>query len=138
MVALFFKPPRRKISNLSTKQKILNIDLLGALFLICAIVCLLLALQWGGDFYPWKDSKVWGCLLGFALIIAVFILQQFRRGERGTIPPRIFGQRTVLFACLYSTFISMGVYTHIYYLYVYSPCKFCVVFNIYTRLLKAQ
>jgi MFS family permease len=47
-VALFFTPPQRKNLNMTIKQKILEIDLLGALFLICAIVCLLLALQWGG------------------------------------------------------------------------------------------
>merc|ERR1712093_752176 len=46
-VWFFFKPPVRKDSGLTVKQKILEIDLLGALFLICAIVCLLLALQWG-------------------------------------------------------------------------------------------
>ena len=96
---------------MTVKQKILEIDLLGALFLICAIVCLLLALQWGGTTYSWKDSKVWGCLLGFGLLIGIFIAQQFRRGDRATIPPRIFGQRTVLWACLYSCFLSMGLYS---------------------------
>lgn len=109
-VAFYFKAPKRKSSGLTTKEKILEIDLVGAVFLICAIVCLLLALQWGGSKYPWHDSKVWGCLLGFGLLIALFIAQQFRRGERATIPPRIFGQRTVLFACLYSAFMSMGLY----------------------------
>lgn len=69
---------------MSVKERILEIDLLGALFLICAIVCLLLALQWGGTTYPWKNSKVWGCLLGFGLLIIVFIAQQFRRGDRAT------------------------------------------------------
>jgi len=104
---------------LTWKQKILEIDLVGALFLICAIVCLLLALQWGGTTYPWKDSKVWGCLLGFGLLLCIFIWQQFRRGDRATIPPRIFGQQTVLFSSLYSCFLSMGLYTHIFYLPFY-------------------
>lgn len=95
---------------MTIKQKILEIDLLGAFFLICSIVCLLLALQWGGTTYPWKDSKVWGCLLGFGLMIIIFVAQQFRRGDRATIPPRIFGQRTVLFSSIYSCFLSMGLY----------------------------
>ncbi len=119
-VFLFFKPPKRKDSGFTLTQKILEIDIVGALFLICAIVCLLLALQWGGSTYPWKNSRVWGCLLGFVLLIAIFIVQQFRRGDRATIPPRIFGQRTVLFSALYSCFISMGLYAHIFYLVSYS------------------
>ncbi|CAG8949328.1 hypothetical protein HYFRA_00004954 [Hymenoscyphus fraxineus] len=118
-IIAFFKPPKRKESNLSIKEKVLEIDLLGAFFLICAIICLLLALQWGGSTYPWKDSKVWGCLLGFGLIISLFIGQQFRRGDRATIPPRIFKQRTVLFSSLFSCFLSMGLYVHVYFLPFY-------------------
>lgn len=85
-----------------------------------AIVCLLLALQWGGSVYPWHDSKVWGCLLGFGLLIAVFIVIQIKRGDRATLPPRIVvKQRTILASALFSTFLAMGLYTHIYYLPFY-------------------
>ena len=94
-------------------------DLLGAFFLICGIVCLLLALQWGGITYAWSDSRVWGCLLGFGLIIAVFIALQFWRGESATIPPRIISQRTVAGGCLYSMFLALALYAHIYYLPFY-------------------
>jgi hypothetical protein len=119
VVWFFFKPPPRKPTGLNWKQKILEIDLLGAFFLICSIVCLLLALQWGGFKYPWSDSKVWGCIIGFALMVIVFIYQQIRRGDRATIPLRIFSQRTVLFSSLFSCFLNMAVYTHIFYLPFY-------------------
>jgi MFS family permease len=66
-VAGFFKSPKRDFSHIPFKSKIKEMDLIGASFLIGAIVCLLLALQWGGFTYPWRDSKVWGCLLGFGL-----------------------------------------------------------------------
>ena len=52
IVYFFFHNPEREESKLEFKQKILQIDLLGAFFLICAIVCLLLALQWGGIVHP--------------------------------------------------------------------------------------
>ena len=94
--------------------------MLGALFLICAIICLLLALQWGGSVYPWSNSRVWGCLLGFALIISVFIGIQIHRGDLATLPPRIIiKQRTVLACALVSAFLAMGLYTHLYYLPFY-------------------
>lgn len=44
-VFFFFQNPVREESKLTTKEKIQQIDLLGAAFLIAAIVCLLLALQ---------------------------------------------------------------------------------------------
>ncbi len=91
-------------------------DLLGAFFLITSICCLLLALQWGGITYPWKDSKVWGNILGFGLLISTFTAIQFWRGEKATLPPRIMlRQRTVFTCAFFSTFLAMALYTHIYY-----------------------
>ncbi|KAL2430531.1 MFS-type efflux pump MFS1 [Exophiala dermatitidis] len=119
-VFFFFHNPKRKHSNLTMKQKIGQIDLVGAFFLICAIVCLLLALQWGGTTYKWSNSNVWGCLLGFFLLILVFTAIQIRKGELATLPPRILlHQRTVFVSAFFSAFLSMGIYTHIYYLPFY-------------------
>lgn len=73
----------------------------------------------GGTTYPWRHPKVFGSLLAFSLLTVVFIAQQFRRGERATIPPRILRQKTVFWSCLYSCFLSMGTFTHIYYLPFY-------------------
>ena len=102
------------------KEKVAKIDILGAVLLICAIVCLLLALQWGGTQDPWGSSKIWGLFLGFGLIIICFIIVQFRRGDDATIPPRIFlRQRTVLAGSIFACLLAMGLYTHIYYLPFY-------------------
>lgn len=118
-VVFFFKNPTRRNSDKTLKQKMKEMDLLGAFFLISAIVCLLLALQWGGITYPWHDSKVFGCLIGFGLLIIVFIVLQLRAGEHATIPPRIIGQRTVTASALTLVFLAMGIYTHVYYLPFY-------------------
>ena len=89
-VFFFFKNPTRKHSDLTLKRKIQEMDLPGAFVLICAIVCLLLALQWGGTTYPWHDSKVWGCLLGFGLLVSLFIFLQFRGGDRSVPLPSTY------------------------------------------------
>lgn len=118
-VVLTFKNPERRYASKTLRQKIHEMDLPGAFFLISAIVCLLLALQWGGIMYPWHDSRVFGCLIGFGLLIIVFIALQLRAGEHATIPPKIIGQRTVTAAALTLAFLSMGIYTHVYYLPFY-------------------
>jgi hypothetical protein len=111
-VFFFFENPARRHTDMTFKEKIKQIDLLGAFILICAIVCLLLALQWGGTTHPWSDSKVWGCLLGFGLLIGIFIALQIKLGDRATLPPRILVKnRTVLVSALYSSFFAMGIYT---------------------------
>jgi MFS family permease len=111
VVFFFFSNPERKYSHLPVKERLKNIDLAGAVFLICAIVSLLLALQWGGFTYPWSNSKVWGTLLSFGLIIAVFIGIQIYQKDRATIPVRVFKQRTILVSCLFSALLSMALYT---------------------------
>jgi hypothetical protein len=123
-VFFFFKNPERKESKLSLSEKIAQIDLLGAFFLIAAIVCLLLALQWGGITYSWKDSQVWGCILGFVLLICTFTGIQFWKGDKATLPPRIMlKQRTVFTCAFFSAFLAMALYVHIYYLPFY-VCPF--------------
>ena len=119
VVFFFFSNPDRQYSHISFKERMKQVDLVGAVFLICAIVSLLLALQWGGQTYPWKNSKVWGTLLGFGLIISVFIAIQVYQKDRATIPLRVFKQRTICVSCVFSAFLSMGLYTHIFYLPFY-------------------
>lgn len=116
-VILFFfftSPHRKHTAKLSFKEKIAQIDILGAFFLIGGITCLLLALQWGGTTYPWKNSKVYGLFIGFALSIAVFIVIQIPRKSLATIPPAILGQRTVLVCALLSALFSMAMFTYVH------------------------
>ncbi|KAI9664422.1 MAG: hypothetical protein M1829_005815 [Trizodia sp. TS-e1964] len=118
-VFFFFHNTERAVNKLTFKQRLQEIDLLGALLLICSIVCLLLALQWGGSVYAWNSAKVLGLIIGAALIALVFIAYQIRIGDRATIPPRVFLQRSVFSSSLFSAFLSAGLYTHIYFLPFY-------------------
>lgn len=111
-VFFFFSNPPRRYTDMTVREKVRQIDILGAFFLIAAIVCLLLALQWGGTVHPWSSSKVWGCLLGFGLLILVFIGLQVWLKDRATMPPRILcGQRTVGACAMFSAFLAMALYT---------------------------
>ena len=111
VVFFFFANPERKYSHVPVRERLKNIDMVGALFLICAIVSLLLALQWGGFTYAWSDSRVWGTLLSFGLLIAVFVAIQFYQKDRATIPFRVFKQRTIWVSCVFSALLSMALYT---------------------------
>ena len=111
VVLIFFKSPSRKSSSLTLRQKLNELDVLGAAFLVAGVVCLLLALQWGGTTLPWRSSKVIGLLIGFGVLISIFLVVEFKLGEKATIPPRLFfKQRTVLSSSLYSCFLGMGMY----------------------------
>lgn len=57
-------------------------DVLGAFFLIAAMVCLLLALEMGGSEYAWSNPRVFGSLIGFGLLLAIFIGLQARHADK--------------------------------------------------------
>jgi hypothetical protein len=44
--------------------------------------CLNLALQWGGIVYPWSDARVFGCLIGFGLLLITFLCLQYLGKEK--------------------------------------------------------
>lgn len=64
ITVLLKTPSPHALSQATFWQKILKLDLLGALITIPATVCLVLALQWGGSMYPWNDSRIIGLFVG--------------------------------------------------------------------------
>ncbi|KAF5011385.1 hypothetical protein FDECE_2496 [Fusarium decemcellulare] len=105
--------------NYTLKQKITSLGLKSALLLSATLICLFLALQWGGTVHPWRDSRVWGCLLGFGLLLIIFGYIQVRQREDALIPLRILSQRSVLFGCMFSVLLQGGMMTQAYHLPFY-------------------
>ncbi|KAK3315841.1 major facilitator superfamily domain-containing protein [Apodospora peruviana] len=114
-----FDEPDRESTKMPVREKLASLDPIGSFILIGAVTSLILALQWGGITLPWSDSKVWGCLLGFVLLVAVFVAHQIRQKERALIPMRILTQRTVAATCAIVTFQMMAVTGLTYYLPVF-------------------
>lgn len=96
LVALLLKVPDTKDVRLPLRAKLAQLDALGTTFLIPGVVCLLLALQWGGLEYAWNSPRIIALLvLGIVLMIG-FILVQIYMPKTATIAPRIFKQRSIL------------------------------------------
>jgi hypothetical protein len=99
--------------------RIRELDLIGAFIIIPAVVCLLLALHWGGSTYSWKNSRIIGLFIGYFCLTSVFIFTQIRLGDRATLPPSILSQRTVVASCVYSVLFGAAFFVLVYYLPVY-------------------
>jgi len=94
VVFVFFKTPANvKPAQASFKEKILQMDLVGAALMMSLIVSYMLALQYGGQTHPWKSSQVIGLLVGFVAIVAVFIAWELYQKERAMIVKRLVCQR---------------------------------------------
>ena len=57
-VVFFFKDPPKEATESGLIKNWTKLDPLGVLLLISAMVCLFLALQWGGSALPRSDSNV--------------------------------------------------------------------------------
>jgi len=112
-------PRQSETSGQSLLTRIRELDLLGASILVPAVVCLLLALQWGGSTYPWKNSRIIGLFVGFGCLIVIFIITQIRLGDRATLPPRILSQRTVMAACCFAVMFGAAFFVLVFYLPLY-------------------
>ena len=111
LVFHFVKVPVRK----SDKPTWRRIDFLGAGFLIATLVLLLLGVNSGGNVVPWNHPLVWVSLPLSALGLVAFVLVEDRYTFEPIIPVRLLLNRTVLSACFTNWFVSMVIFSLLFY-----------------------
>ncbi|PKX94105.1 MDR family MFS transporter [Aspergillus novofumigatus IBT 16806] len=112
-------PDKNEFSGTPILERIRQLDLIGAGLLIPAIICLLLALQWGGNKYPWNNSRIIGLFVGFGVMAILFAFSQVKMADKATLPPRMFKNRSVLAATLYALFFGGAFFVLVYYLPIF-------------------
>ncbi|KAK1776247.1 major facilitator superfamily domain-containing protein [Copromyces sp. CBS 386.78] len=105
--------------GLTALERVKKLDLIGTAVLIPAIIMLLLALQWGGAEYAWNNSRIIGLFVGAGVMGLMFVGIQKWKGDRGTIPPRLYRNRNVVCAMFFSFFFGAGFFSLVYYLSLY-------------------
>lgn len=95
-VMLILKPTEPFKKGLSAKEKLLQLDPLGTFFLLPCLVCLLLALQWGGSSLSWSDGKIIALLVVFGVLFAAFVIVQIFTQKTAQIPARIIKNRNMI------------------------------------------
>jgi hypothetical protein len=120
-IILFFfsTPPQAVPAQATLKEKLLQMDLPGAFVIMGAIICYILALQWGGQSKAWNSSSVIGTLVGFVLILILFIVIEWYSGERAMIVGRIAKDRTIWVSMIYIFFLAGCFFLFLYYLPIY-------------------
>ncbi|OJJ44353.1 hypothetical protein ASPZODRAFT_101369 [Penicilliopsis zonata CBS 506.65] len=98
------------------RERIWLLDPLGNLCFFPGIVCLLLALEWGGSKYAWNNGRIISLFVLFGVLTLAFIALQIQRQEQATVPPRIVMQRSIPPAMLYSLCVGASMMLMVYYL----------------------
>ncbi len=99
---LFENPQVNRNMSLPWKDKLKRLDLLGTAVFVPSVTALLLALQWGGSQYGWASARIIALLAVFAALLGLFAYLQYRQGDNATLPPRIMGQRSILFGAWFA------------------------------------
>ncbi|KAF2178412.1 putative MFS multidrug transporter [Zopfia rhizophila CBS 207.26] len=118
MVLIFFllEVPDRPNTKIPLRDKLQQLNAFGMLALLPGVVCLCLALQWGGTTYVWSEGRVVALLvLAFVLLIA-FALIQVWKPEQATVRPRIFIQRSIASGFWVSSCVGAHQTIFVYYL----------------------
>jgi len=117
---LFFlhleSPPQAKTTLFG---KLLRLDPLGLLFFVPSIVCLILALQWGGTTYAWPSPRVIGLSVTFGITMIIFLIIEYLTPATAMVPFRILLHRSVGSSMLYMILISGAMMSIIYYLTIF-------------------
>jgi len=121
-IIFFFHPTSKAggstddMSNMTWMQRAKLFDIYGTIIFLPMIVCLLLALQWGGSQYPWNNGRIIALFVIFALLLVVFIFIQFKEGDNATVPPRVLKQRSVGGGAWFAACLGASFFVFVYFL----------------------
>ena len=119
LTSLHIPPEMLQQQPTTSKGKISLLDLLGLFFFLPCIVCLLLALQWGGVTYNWSNARIIVLLVVSGLCLLAFLADQWWRGDKAMVPGRIFLQRSILAGMWFALLAGGALMTMLYYLPIY-------------------
>ncbi|KUJ24095.1 MFS general substrate transporter [Mollisia scopiformis] len=118
MVFVFFllHVPTRTNNTDTLIHKLQELNIIGLFALLPGVICLCLALEWGGFTYAWSDGRIIGLLVVAFVLMIAFVLIQVWRPEQATVPPLIFKQRSILSGFWVSCCVGAHQTLFIYYL----------------------
>ncbi|OJD23946.1 hypothetical protein ACJ73_04698 [Blastomyces percursus] len=120
IVFFVLKMPKAKhgteLASAPLKKKMLHLDPFGMLCFFPGMICLLLALQWGGTTYEWNSARVIVLLVVFGLLLLAFMGVQAWNKEYASVPGRIAMQRSMLAGVYYTICTGGHMLVVLYYL----------------------
>lgn len=116
-IIFFLSPSRPQHAKAGDWRPVIQqFDPIGTVLFVASIICLLIALQWGGSKYPWSDGRVIALLTVFGVSSVAWVFSQWKMGDDATVPLRIARQRSVAFSTFYIFAASAAFVIPIYYL----------------------
>ncbi|KAL3443345.1 major facilitator superfamily domain-containing protein [Aspergillus insuetus] len=118
VIVLFVRPRVQEKATVKKNvwAKFLEVDPLGVILILPAVMCMLLVLQWGGAKYAWSNWRIIVLLVMVGSLALTFTVVQLWQGDKATIPPRIVRNRSVWGAMIFVVCINGSFTVFAYYL----------------------
>lgn len=101
---------------MSWRQRATVFDLAGTLCFLPMVVCLLLALQWGGSTYAWSNGRIIALFVVFGLLLIAFVLIQWKAKDNATLPFRIIQKRSIAATSWFALCLGAAFFVFVYYI----------------------
>jgi hypothetical protein len=118
-ILLFFHIPSPKPEKLTAVVQLKNLDPVGIFFLVPSMLCLILALQWGGFTYSWSAPKIIGLLVTFAVLLVIFVVVEVLTPKTAMAPTRVILNRSIFGSMTFMFLLSGRLMSIIYYLTIW-------------------
>ncbi|KAJ5602440.1 hypothetical protein N7537_005396 [Penicillium hordei] len=115
-VLFFFHAPESVRRRPELRKLLSELDPIGSFFFLPAIVCLLLALQWGGTQYSWNNPRIIVLFVLAGVLLFAFLGVQIYQNEKATLPPRIVRNRNIWSSAWFAITLNGAYFVFIYYL----------------------
>ncbi|KAL8856751.1 MAG: hypothetical protein Q9178_006709 [Gyalolechia marmorata] len=120
IILIFFNTPSAaKPRSATLREKLLQMDPVGAILVMGLVISYILALHYGGTIHAWDSSQVVGLLVGFVVLSATFAVWEWCQEDRAMVPFRLAGTRVYIVSSVFAFFFSGAYFLIIYYLPLY-------------------
>ncbi|RAK80856.1 MDR family MFS transporter [Aspergillus fijiensis CBS 313.89] len=115
-VFFLFHAPGPVQSRPSFRHLLGKLDPIGTILFLPAIVCLLLALQWGGNQYAWDTWRIIVLFVVAGVLLLAFGGCQVWQGDDATLPPRVLRNRNIWSSAWFALTLNGAYFVFTYYL----------------------
>ncbi|KAB5575545.1 putative MFS aflatoxin efflux pump [Coniochaeta sp. 2T2.1] len=116
LLVFLLEIPEREETKRSLASKLAQLDAIGTTVFLPGVVCLLLALQWGGSKYAWSEGRIIALLVLAGVLLIAFVLVQIYKPDTATVPPHIFKQRSIIAGSWATLCIGAQMMIFVYFL----------------------
>lgn len=100
-------------------EKFKHIDFLGSFCLVAGLLCIMILFSFVGDSFPLYGIIFWNLLLYSFVSFFGFVYVELYVAEKPIIPVRLLTNVTVLSSGLVNWFLSMSVFTYLYFVPIF-------------------